>query len=225
VSGQFHARPLYLRGNNPRYPLDRRLGGPESQSGRRGEETILDPTGTRTPTSLSSSPWQATVQIELTQLCFCSRDPPSYRISNLNRKSKFRGPCLQLVTKTNVKQYIDLHIYEHPDEWAFLRPWLTSIFETEYQAVRFVSPFPKFLSINKICWQDNPQINPWWWRLIQPPKCWIFTPPSDREDVSASDLCLQDQMADSAPQTANCFDGDRVPHYNEHCLLTLRTGL
>jgi hypothetical protein len=34
--------PLY-----PRYPLDRRLGGPQSRSGRRGEEKILDPTGTR----------------------------------------------------------------------------------------------------------------------------------------------------------------------------------
>jgi hypothetical protein len=34
----------------PRYPLDRRLGGPQNRSGRRGEEKILDPTGTRTPT-------------------------------------------------------------------------------------------------------------------------------------------------------------------------------
>jgi hypothetical protein len=32
------------------------LGGPQSRSGRRGEEKILDPTGTRTPTSWSSSP-------------------------------------------------------------------------------------------------------------------------------------------------------------------------
>jgi hypothetical protein len=29
----------------PRYPLDRRLGGPQSWSGHRGEEKILDPTG------------------------------------------------------------------------------------------------------------------------------------------------------------------------------------
>jgi hypothetical protein len=28
--------------------LDRRLGGPQSRYGRRGEEKILDPTGTRT---------------------------------------------------------------------------------------------------------------------------------------------------------------------------------
>jgi hypothetical protein len=28
---------------NPRYPLDRRLGGHQRRSGRRGEEKILDP--------------------------------------------------------------------------------------------------------------------------------------------------------------------------------------
>jgi hypothetical protein len=47
----FMLRPLY-----PRYLLDRRLRGPLSRSGRRGEEKILDPIGTRTPTSRSSSP-------------------------------------------------------------------------------------------------------------------------------------------------------------------------
>jgi hypothetical protein len=33
----------------PWFPLDRKLGGPQSRSGRRGEEIILDPTGARTP--------------------------------------------------------------------------------------------------------------------------------------------------------------------------------
>jgi hypothetical protein len=33
----------------PLYPFYRRLSGPQSRSGRRGEEKILDPTGTRTP--------------------------------------------------------------------------------------------------------------------------------------------------------------------------------
>jgi hypothetical protein len=37
------------RGKSPRYQLDRRWGGPQSRSGRRGEENILDPTGTPTP--------------------------------------------------------------------------------------------------------------------------------------------------------------------------------
>jgi hypothetical protein len=38
-------RPLYPRGKSPRYPLDRRLGVPQSQSRRFEEEKILDPTG------------------------------------------------------------------------------------------------------------------------------------------------------------------------------------
>jgi hypothetical protein len=38
-----------------RYPLDRRLGGPQSRSGRRGEEKSFDPTVTRTLTPRSSS--------------------------------------------------------------------------------------------------------------------------------------------------------------------------
>jgi hypothetical protein len=37
------------RGISLRCPLDRRLGGPQIRSGRRGEKKILDPTGTRTP--------------------------------------------------------------------------------------------------------------------------------------------------------------------------------
>jgi hypothetical protein len=37
VSGQRHASAmLYPWGKDPRYPLDRRLGGPQSRSGRRG---------------------------------------------------------------------------------------------------------------------------------------------------------------------------------------------
>jgi hypothetical protein len=34
----FTPRPLYPRGKRPGYPLDRRLGGPQSRSGRFGEE-------------------------------------------------------------------------------------------------------------------------------------------------------------------------------------------
>jgi hypothetical protein len=39
----------------PHYPLDRRLGGPQSRSGGRGEEKILYPTGSQTPTPQPSS--------------------------------------------------------------------------------------------------------------------------------------------------------------------------
>jgi hypothetical protein len=50
----FTPLPLYPRGKSSRYPLDRRLGGPQSRSGQRGEEKVLDPTGTRTPALRSS---------------------------------------------------------------------------------------------------------------------------------------------------------------------------
>jgi hypothetical protein len=40
----FKPRPLYPRGKRPWYPLDRKLGGPQSWSGQCGEEKILDPT-------------------------------------------------------------------------------------------------------------------------------------------------------------------------------------
>jgi hypothetical protein len=33
--------PLFLRGNRPQYPLDRRLGGPQGQSGGSGEQKNL----------------------------------------------------------------------------------------------------------------------------------------------------------------------------------------
>jgi hypothetical protein len=52
----FTPQLLYPQWKSPWYPLDRRLGGPQSQSGRCGEEKILDPTGTQTPTPRLSSP-------------------------------------------------------------------------------------------------------------------------------------------------------------------------
>jgi hypothetical protein len=49
VSGQLHAPDAIPRGESPQYPLYRRFCGPQSQSGRRGEEKILELSGTRTP--------------------------------------------------------------------------------------------------------------------------------------------------------------------------------
>jgi hypothetical protein len=46
---RFTPLPLYPLGKSPRYPLDRRLAGSQGRSGRRGEEKILDPTGTQLP--------------------------------------------------------------------------------------------------------------------------------------------------------------------------------
>jgi hypothetical protein len=43
----FTPLPPYPPGKSPRYPFYRRLGGPQSRSGRYGEVNIFDPTGTR----------------------------------------------------------------------------------------------------------------------------------------------------------------------------------
>jgi hypothetical protein len=51
VSGQLHAPAALPPGKSPRYPFYRRLGGPQSRSGRYGEVHIFYPTGTRTPAS------------------------------------------------------------------------------------------------------------------------------------------------------------------------------
>jgi hypothetical protein len=60
----FTPRPFYHQGK-PRYLLDRRLGWPQSRSGRRGAEKIRDPTGTRTPTPRSSSPYPVAIATAL----------------------------------------------------------------------------------------------------------------------------------------------------------------
>jgi hypothetical protein len=39
----FTPRPLYPQGKGPRYPLDRRLGGPQSRSGHGDEEKNSQP--------------------------------------------------------------------------------------------------------------------------------------------------------------------------------------
>jgi hypothetical protein len=43
VSGQFHAPAALPQGKNPWYPLARRLGGPQSQFWRGGEEKNFQP--------------------------------------------------------------------------------------------------------------------------------------------------------------------------------------
>jgi hypothetical protein len=52
----FTPRSLEPRRKSHRYPLDRRLGGPQNRSGRRGEERNRAPIWTQTPTPRPSSP-------------------------------------------------------------------------------------------------------------------------------------------------------------------------
>jgi hypothetical protein len=43
VSGQLHAPAAFTPGKEPRHPLDRRPGGPQSRPGRGGEEKNSQP--------------------------------------------------------------------------------------------------------------------------------------------------------------------------------------
>jgi hypothetical protein len=56
LTSWLHGLTALPPGKEHRYPLDRRLGEPQSRSGRLGEEKILDPTSTQTPTPRSSNP-------------------------------------------------------------------------------------------------------------------------------------------------------------------------
>jgi hypothetical protein len=42
VSGQIHAPAALTQGKSPWCPLDRRMGGPQSRSGRSGEEISIN---------------------------------------------------------------------------------------------------------------------------------------------------------------------------------------
>jgi hypothetical protein len=48
MSGHLHALGTFPQGNRPWYSLDRRLGGPQSQSGSCGEDKSLAPAGNQT---------------------------------------------------------------------------------------------------------------------------------------------------------------------------------
>jgi hypothetical protein len=75
----FMPLPLYPRGKNPLYPLDGRLSAPQNRSGLRGEEKILDPTGT-----LNSDP--LLVQLVASRYTDCAI--PALRMNTVSKYAK-----------------------------------------------------------------------------------------------------------------------------------------
>jgi hypothetical protein len=67
-TSQLHVPAALPPGKSSWYPLYRRLGGPQSRSGRYGEMKILAPIGTRTPTSWSPSPLAVAIPTMLFRL-------------------------------------------------------------------------------------------------------------------------------------------------------------
>jgi hypothetical protein len=56
MSGQLHAPAALPPGKSPRYPCYRRLGGPQSRSGRYGEVKIFTLPGLELPSPLLVQP-------------------------------------------------------------------------------------------------------------------------------------------------------------------------
>jgi hypothetical protein len=93
VGGEWSASRLgrFTPEKKLRYPLNRRLGGPQRRSERRGEEKILVPTGTRTP-SLCRLRYPSYLHI-----VFVKKLIPSYW-----RIYTYSNPCLWISSFTNV---------------------------------------------------------------------------------------------------------------------------
>jgi hypothetical protein len=63
VSGQLHAPAALLQGRSPCYPLDRRLGGPQSRSRRSGEQKSFHPLSGLEPPIIQPVPKRYTAEI------------------------------------------------------------------------------------------------------------------------------------------------------------------
>jgi hypothetical protein len=70
VSGQLHVQAALPRGKRPRYPLDRRLGGPQSWCGRCGEEKT--PCRESNPGLSARSPWLYRLSCPGSLFCICN---------------------------------------------------------------------------------------------------------------------------------------------------------
>jgi hypothetical protein len=105
VGGEWSASLLcrfYPRGKSPRYPLAKRLSGPQSRSGRYGEVKILDSTGTRISTSRTSCQWSVAIPTALPRLiesrkkCFWKAERGRLlRLTNL-------PPCVSWLSRPEV---------------------------------------------------------------------------------------------------------------------------
>jgi hypothetical protein len=102
-SGQLHTPAALPPGKRPRYPLERRLGGPQNRSGRRVEEKIVGPTGTRTSTPLSRT-------LSLYRLCY----PGSMFLRNVGTPLLDHAASHTVDDRLHCKNLISLYLrWEH----------------------------------------------------------------------------------------------------------------
>jgi hypothetical protein len=87
VSGQLHTPAAYLQRKSPWYPLDRRLGGLQSRSGRGGEEKYSQPLSGLEPPTI-----QAVAQRCTAELSYVYQLDLTLNNSAFRRKRVIKGP-------------------------------------------------------------------------------------------------------------------------------------
>jgi hypothetical protein len=132
----FTPRPLYLRGKCPRYPLYRRLGGPQSQSGRCGVEKNLLPMPGIEPRP--SSPRSSLYRLSY---------PGSQINDNTSDMSVYRHNTIPLCDREIIRVIqLDKQIWiqEETVMWDFVRPsqhpFDTKVTISEYVCVSRFTP-------------------------------------------------------------------------------------
>jgi hypothetical protein len=102
----FTPRPLYPKKKSPWYPLDRRLGGPQSRSGRGGEEkNSQTPPGIEPPNSDRSARSQARYRLSYHGIFELGNSPPP----------QYTSHSLPLTRSTEMGMFSD----------SFLTYWMT----------------------------------------------------------------------------------------------------
>jgi hypothetical protein len=122
----FTLRPLYPRGKSPRYPLERRLGGPESWSGRFEEEdrVLLGRSDEQPPVDFKL----VTMNTAITTLATVARVT---KMRRFNLTVEHHSGLIIIIHKNNVghlkhlltrKLYI--HQFKHDRNHTYFRLWV-----------------------------------------------------------------------------------------------------
>jgi len=118
VSGQLHFRPIYPWGKDHRYPLDGRLGGPQSQSGRGCEEKNPSSYREMNPSRPARSIVTTGVHMDCNRILFLCGSRKSINVllilscPYLSGNKRRRGNCI-------VRSFIICTLYQMLLGWSY----------------------------------------------------------------------------------------------------------
>jgi hypothetical protein len=116
MSGGVHAWPIYSQGKSPWYPLDRRLGGPQSRSGLCGEEKNSQPLSRLEPPVIHS-----VAQLYTTELSRVI----SYELSGSIKGGKFLDQLSSIMTLLHGDRKRAIHFRDRNSDSQSLSPLIT----------------------------------------------------------------------------------------------------